>query len=128
MRKSPEEYSTYRDEIHRVAQTKCQRKARRDPSRWPKYKLYGLKKWASYNGVPFDITPADIQMPEVCPVFKTPFVYGEINHPQGPSVDRLKPELGYVRGNVRVISFRANTIKRDAILEELEALVAYMKA
>lgn len=37
------------------------------------------------------------------------------------------PELGYVKGNVRVISYRANALKRDASVQELEAVVLYMK-
>jgi hypothetical protein len=34
-------------------------------------------------------------------------------------LDRLIPELGYVKGNIAVVSTRANTLKRDATPEEL---------
>lgn len=44
-----------------------------------------------------------------------------------PSLDRLVPALGYVRGNVRVISHRANRLKGDALIEEIEAVLHYMK-
>lgn len=44
-----------------------------------------------------------------------------------PSLDRMIPALGYVASNVRVISYRANAIKRDATLDELRALVAYVE-
>ena len=43
------------------------------------------------------------------------------------SLDCIIPELGYVPGNVAVISRRANTIKNDATIEELELVLAYMK-
>jgi hypothetical protein len=45
-----------------------------------------------------------------------------------PSLDKIIPSLGYVRGNVQVISQRANSIKRDATLAELELLVQNMRA
>jgi hypothetical protein len=44
-----------------------------------------------------------------------------------PSLDRVVPSLGYVRGNVRVISYRANTLRRDASIEELEAVLRYAR-
>ena len=34
-------------------------------------------------------------------------------HAQSPSLDRIKPHIGYIRGNVRVISYQANRIKCD---------------
>lgn len=37
-----------------------------------------------------------------------------------PSIDKVIPELGYVRGNVWVISNKANRIKNNATLEELK--------
>jgi hypothetical protein len=44
-----------------------------------------------------------------------------------PSLDKIIPELGYVPGNVAILSYRANRLKSDATLEELEALVAYIR-
>ena len=40
--------------------------------------------------------------------------------PNSPSIDRIDPERGYVKGNVWIISYRANTIKNDATHEELK--------
>jgi hypothetical protein len=44
-----------------------------------------------------------------------------------PSFDRWDNAKGYVPGNVFVISWRANRIKWDCSVAELEAVVAYMK-
>ena len=43
------------------------------------------------------------------------------------TIDRVDPDGGYVTGNVRVISMRANRIKSDASIAELESVIAYMK-
>ena len=63
-----------------------------------------------------------------CPVFGTPFVWGQGNgaHPYRPSVDRIIPELGYVKGNVAFISLKANTIKQDVTEKELYAVADWL--
>jgi hypothetical protein len=45
-----------------------------------------------------------------------------------PSVDRIDNTLGYTPDNVCVISHRANQLKRNASLDELKRIVAYMEA
>ena len=37
-----------------------------------------------------------------------------------PSLDRIDPAKGYVRGNVWIISYKANAIKNNATHEELK--------
>jgi hypothetical protein len=44
-----------------------------------------------------------------------------------PSLDRIRPERGYTKGNIWVISNRANTLKNNATLEELELLVKNLR-
>lgn len=88
--------------------------------------LSGAKRRAKRRGVPFNITAEDIQIPTVCPILGMPL---EPNHdgthlsnPNSPSLDCVDPTLGYVRGNVWVISQRANLIKNNATPEELMLL------
>ena len=45
----------------------------------------------------------------------------------GISYDRIDCTKGYVLGNVSIICWRCNTIKRDATLDELETIVRYMR-
>lgn len=43
------------------------------------------------------------------------------------SLDRIDPKKGYIEGNVQILSFRANSIKSDATLEELETMATNWK-
>lgn len=75
-------------------------------------------------GLPFSLSVEDIQVPEFCPVLGIRLVRGKGKpHDNSPSLDRIVPNKGYVRGNVIVISRRANQIKSNAHPGEL-ALVA----
>lgn len=83
---------------------------------------------AKAAGVRFNLRAEDVIVPKRCPVFG---VLLKVNSGRvgtnSPTVDRLVPARGYVKGNVAVISHRANTIKNDASLKELLAVVAYVK-
>ncbi|QYC09806.1 hypothetical protein [Brevundimonas nasdae] len=66
---------------------------------------------AARRGLPFDLEVRDIIVPTICPALGVPLVIGEMRSPYSPSLDRIRPALGYVRGNTRVISDRANRLK-----------------
>ncbi|MGH7743724.1 MAG: hypothetical protein ACREQ5_02740 [Candidatus Dormibacteria bacterium] len=96
--------------------------------KWIRKNLLCAKKRAQRRGLPFSVTPADLRMPKRCPVFKTPFVIGASEFsPRAPSLDRLNPKRGYVKGNVVIISRRANTIKSDGTIAEHAAVIRYMR-
>ena len=80
-------------------------------------------------GLDFNIEVLDVVVPDVCPVLGTPLKVsvGGKRSDCTPSLDRVNNSMGYVKGNVRVISLRANKLKSDATLAELESLVRYMK-
>ena len=89
--------------------------------------LMHAKKRAKELSLPFDIKLEDIIIPEFCPVFPSVRLgryNGVENRANSPSLDRVIPNLGYVRGNIAVISYRANSIKQNATAEEILA-VAY---
>lgn len=77
---------------------------------------------AKRKGIVCTITLEDIPIPEFCPVLGIPLFHqvGRGMMHNSPSVDRILPEFGYVRGNVVVISMRANMLKRDATADELD--------
>ena len=77
---------------------------------------------------PFDIEVSDIVIPETCPVLGIPLFKGVGKQTRNsPTLDRIDTTKGYVKGNVAVISLRANSLKQDATVEMLEKLIAYMK-
>lgn len=58
-------------------------------------------------------------IPETCPVLGIPLTIGGKRSPSSPSLDRIDPALGYVPGNIRVISDRANRLKGARSLHAL---------
>ncbi len=90
-------------------------------------------KRASERAIPFDIDLdylVSIYPPDSnCPVLGIPMVWGGTDGvSNSPSLDRLDPDLGYTRGNVCWISNRANTLKSNATVAEIENVLNYMKA
>ena len=78
--------------------------------------------------VPFTITVADIVIPSHCPILGIALEQKLGQRGGGdasPSLDRIEPALGYVPGNVIVISNRANRLKSDASIEELRSIASF---
>lgn len=80
---------------------------------------------ARKSGIPFSLKGDDLPpIPALCPVLGIELiVWGAPTRGDSPSLDRIVPDRGYVAGNVRWISTRANILRRDASAREL-ALVA----
>lgn len=82
------------------------------------------------KGVPFAITVDDIPpIPSVCPFLNIPLKSGRQKLTQNsPSLDRIDPQRGYVRGNLQILSHKANAMKNSATLEEFEAMAQRWRA
>lgn len=88
------------------------------------YMLARAKHRAKRFGIKFNIELPDIVIPALCPVLGIPLYRGKKgNCPNAPSLDRIDPLRGYVKGNVRVISQRANLLKSNASELELSAVL-----
>ena len=87
----------------------------------PKVSMIARSKYrAIREGIPHTLTSHDFTIPRTCPVLGIPLVIGVgVPHSGSPSLDRIIPELGYVPGNVEVISHKANAMKQDASAWEL---------
>ena len=93
--------------------------------------LVRLAKYrAKRRGLEFAISADDLMpAPEFCPVFPTI----RLRYGIGPrsaasaSIDRKDSRKGYIKGNVTIMSRRANLLKNNASTAELEAVLAFMK-
>lgn len=89
-----------------------------------KFMLRGARSRAKQFGLPFAITKSDVaDIPDICPALGVPIVVGRDKASAlSASIDRRIGSRGYVSGNVAVISWRANMLKREWTAPELHAL------
>lgn len=81
------------------------------------------KSRARKKGFEHNIDIDDIIIPKTCPLLGIPIFQGKDKVcPNSPTLDRYDSSKGYIKGNVWVISYRANTIKSDATNDELELI------
>lgn len=90
--------------------------------------LSDARQRAKKKGLPFSITLKDVVVPALCPVFGTQLTRGVgVQHDGSPTLDRINSSLGYVPGNVHVISSKANRMKSNATPEELVRLAQFFR-
>jgi hypothetical protein len=116
--------------MRNVNTKKKEKREYRDMSKfYIKNMWWRAKKRAEKNGIEFDILKEDIIISQKCPVFGFDFVVGEGKGPsdKSPSLDRIDNTKGYTKSNIQVISFKANKMKNDCTLEDVEMLLFFMK-
>ncbi len=116
-----------RKEEIRVRGNELAKIRRREDPRTPM--LADARKRAKQRNLEYDLTKDDVTTPELCPVLGIPLFVGTDGKrsPNSPSLDRIDNNKGYTKDNIAVISLRANTLKNDANVEELRAIVKYME-
>lgn len=86
--------------------------------------LLKAKQRAQKLGLPFNLTEENLPpVPEKCPVLGITITRGNQVIRSHLSLDRTSPVKGYVVGNVRWVSHRANALKSDASVFELERVL-----
>lgn len=137
-RNNPDKAKEYRRvnwERHKVRKKEERRLARKEAyaqapkETWLKELFRDARDRAKKLGIPYDQDIPDLELPDKCPVLGIPLSYGGFRgkpKSDSPSLDRIVPELGYVKANIRVISYRANTLKNNATVDELRRVYLYM--
>ena len=105
-----------RDNWEEYSRVKKER-LKNDKSAQARAMITSIRNRCNRKGIEFSITADDIVIPDLCPVLGVPLVRGHRRF--APSVDRIDPNLGYVPGNVMVVSNIVNTMKNNASQEEL---------
>jgi hypothetical protein len=85
------------------------------------------------NNIEFNLDISDVVIPDKCPILEIPFCLtnGDYRKDDSPTLDRIDPKKGYTKGNVRVISYKANVMKNDATLDTMKTfcknILSYMQ-
>ena|ERR1035437_5337184 len=91
--------------------------------------IYQAKRNAKAKGMEFLISKDDLEWPTHCLILGIELDYpGRGGHKMlGPSFDRKDSSKGYIKGNVFVISNRANSCKGNMTTENVRNLLRYME-
>ena len=84
----------------------------------PEIRLFNLsKRRAIKNNLSFDLTKEYIKSifpkDNKCPITGKEFKYGINNRNYTPSIDKIDPKKGYIKGNVVIISHITNALKGE---------------
>lgn len=112
---------------------KYSEKYREQSRRWKetnreRHLLMRTKNRAKLKELDFNLELSDIIIPEFCPILgiKLEFNKGKVKD-NSPSIDRTDSEKGYIKGNVIIISYRANVIKNCGTSTEHEKIAKWMR-
>jgi hypothetical protein len=111
--------------MHNASTTRYRNKLRTEN---PEHLLYQTARTSALNrNLDFDLSVEDITIPKTCPILGIPIDVFAKKQFNSPSVDRVDNSKGYVKGNVKIISNKANLMKRDNTEESLLAILRYIK-
>lgn len=109
LKDNPEKLMKYRDSLKKKTHLNVEKTI-----------LNAARSRARRSNLEFNLTLEDIVIPEMCPILNIKISMSYVRHNNGsPSLDRIDNSKGYIKGNVRIISYLANAMKNSATLEQL---------
>lgn len=107
---------------YRENQVRALARSKKDPHRtWIRH----FKNKVRARGIEYNLTAEDFKVPEKCPILGISLAFTTKRSDCTPSMDRIDNTKGYVKGNVIIVSWRANRLKSDASIEELKKLTKF---
>lgn len=108
-------------EYHRTRQAHY----RRQKPEW--FLFYAAQSRARKKGIEFNIQLSDIVLPELCPVLGIPMKKNDNKCKDSSySLDRVDNSKGYIKGNIQVISNKANILKNSLTPDLCDKIKEYM--
>lgn len=92
-----------------------------------KYLFNLAKRRAKAKNIEFNIEIKDLKWPTICPLLEIPIDQHHKLIDYHGSLDRIDSTKGYVKGNVMIISHRANRLKNNSTADELVLLAFNLK-
>ena len=88
------------------------------------------RKRAIAKNLEFDLhTYKDLpEVPKTCPALGIPLFVGDgVSCDNSPTLDRIDNDKGYIKGNIQVISMKANQAKSNLSFKEFQKLYHFYK-
>jgi len=129
-KRNPEKVSAHSHPTNDSNRLKRQQHSAKNRKLHPDRMMHATAKHrAKKIGVQFNLEHSDVFIPQYCPLLGIELKRSATDKacPTSPSLDRKDPTKGYIKGNVWVISHKANIMKSDATLEELELLTTNLR-
>ena len=125
--KSLEEFGDNgRNRMCKQCVTKSSEYQKEHAKKYPNRALFKrVKATAKRKGIEFSLELKYIKIPKKCPILDIPLDKRDRNHT--PSIDRIDNKIGYIKENIKIISFKANNLKSNATIEQLKKIIKYME-
>lgn len=92
------------------------------------YMFQRIKNRSKRENLSFNLELSDISIPNFCPVLGIKLERGNSKaYDNSPSIDRIDNTKGYIKGNTKIISNRANVLKGSGNADEHEKIVIYIQ-
>jgi len=85
---------------------------------------------AKKKNLDFNLEVTDIIIPDYCPILGIKLQKNRGSkgaNDNSPSVDRIDNNRGYVKGNIKIISYKANTMKSSSSTGDLKKMIDYIE-